>query len=416
MKCNKWTLALIGAGLVSVPAVTQADEATNAVPSLLTSLSATTLSGYVDTSAHWNPGTGNNNLPTYAPNGVPGGAKADGFNLNVVNLTLSHPPGEGDWGAGYNATVLLGPDAVGYNNTFGLAAASDVSLKDAYVELRAPLGNGLDIKLGNFSEPLGYEVYETGNNPNYTRSYGYEIEPTQLTGVLASYTVSPMLSMTFGVANTWSAGLNARNFSPAAAPFGNKAESFKTYMGTVTFTAPTNTGFLAGSTLSGGVINGYDAFNGVEKTSLYVGSTVNTPINNLKVGVAYDYVMLDQNALGPGGAIENSGYQNALGLYASFQATEKLGLYGRAEYFSQSSYLSVNPTTGYTGMASSVYAITGTVQYDLWKNVLARLEFRWDHAEHGVAYGGSVANVGAPGFSPGLDNAFLFAANVIYKF
>ena len=87
MKYNAWTLTLIGAGLVSLPAVARAEENTNAVP-LLTAVASTTLSGYVDTSAHWNPGTGNVNLPTYSPNGVPGGAKADGFNLDVVNLTM----------------------------------------------------------------------------------------------------------------------------------------------------------------------------------------------------------------------------------------------------------------------------------------------------------------------------------------
>src|SRR3974390_2637434 len=213
MKCNAWTIALIGAGVVSLPAVTQADEATNAVPALLTSLASTTLSGYVDTSAHWNPGTGNANLPAYAPNGTPGGTKADGFNLNVVALTLSKPVGEGDWGAGYNATLLFGPDAAGYNNSVG-SAKSDFSLKDAYVELRAPVGNGLDFKLGTFTEILGYEVYETGNNPNYTRSYGYEIEPTQLTGLIAAYQFSPTLSANAGVANTWNSGINYRAFPP----------------------------------------------------------------------------------------------------------------------------------------------------------------------------------------------------------
>src|SRR5215475_1982304 len=117
MKCNAWTLALIGAGIITVPAVTQAEESTNAVPTLLTGLSATTLSGYVDTSAHWNFGTGNDNLPNYTPNGQPGGTKADGFNLNLVALTINKPVGEGEWGAGYNATLLFGPDAVGYNQS-----------------------------------------------------------------------------------------------------------------------------------------------------------------------------------------------------------------------------------------------------------------------------------------------------------
>ena len=81
MKHNAWTLALIGAGVVSLPAVIHAEESTNVV---LTALSATTISGYVDTSAHWNPGTGNANLPVYTPNGKSGSTKADGFNLDVV--------------------------------------------------------------------------------------------------------------------------------------------------------------------------------------------------------------------------------------------------------------------------------------------------------------------------------------------
>src|SRR5664279_2755531 len=99
MKYNTWTLALIGAGVVSLPAVAHAEESTNAV---LTALSSTTISGYLDTSAHWNPGTGNANLPVYTPNAVPGSSKADGFNLDLVALTLNKPPGEVDWGAGYN--------------------------------------------------------------------------------------------------------------------------------------------------------------------------------------------------------------------------------------------------------------------------------------------------------------------------
>jgi len=64
-KVNKWTLGLAAVGLVSLPAVVQAEEKPN---QLLTALSSTTISGYVDTSAHWNPGTGNANNPAFAFN------------------------------------------------------------------------------------------------------------------------------------------------------------------------------------------------------------------------------------------------------------------------------------------------------------------------------------------------------------
>ena len=399
MKYNAWTLALIGAGVVSLPAVTHAEESTNVV---LTAISSTTISGYVDTSAHWNPGTGNNNLPIYSPNGVPGGAKADGFNLDLVALTISKPVGEGDWGAGYNATLLFGPDAVGYNNSFG-SVASDFSLKDAYVDLHAPLGNGLDIKLGTYTEILGYEVYETGNNPNYTRSYGYEIEPTAMTGALATYQFSKVITAQAGICDAWSAGVNARSNPP-------KAESYKTYMGAVSLTAPDSLGFLAGSTLSGGIINGYDAVNATDKTSWYVGGTFKTPCKCLSVGLSFDYVNLANKTIG----VPKSGYQSAADAYLLVQATDKLSFNTRVEYFSQSQYLATSVVAnGISGMAEEAFALTETVQYDLWKNVMSRLEFRWDHSLDGVsAYGGSsVANPG-----PSLKNAFLVAANIIYKF
>ena len=65
-------------------------------------------------------------------------------------------------------------------------------------------------------------------------------------------------------------------------------------------------------------------------------------------------------------------------------------------------------------MPSKVFACTGTVQYDLWKNVLSRLEIRWDHAANGqAAYGG---DVGSATPVPSKKNSVLVAANVVYKF
>jgi hypothetical protein len=62
--------------------------------------------------------------------------------------------------------------------------------------------------------------------------------------------------------------------------------------------------------------------------------------------------------------------------------------------------------------ATKVVATTATVQYDLWKNVLSRLEFRWDHAASGSpAYGGE--GIGA---APTKKDSFILLANVSYKF
>lgn len=408
MKLNRWTAALAAAGVVTAPSLLQADD--QKPNSVLTALSSTTLSGYVDTSAHWNLGTGNANLPPYTANGALGGTKADGFNLDVVNLTLNKPVGTEDWSAGYNVTLLFGPDAVGYNNSVG-SAASDFSLKDTYVDLHAPIGNGLDIKLGTYTEILGYEVFEAGNNPNYTRSYGYAMEPTQMTGALLTYQMCSAVTAMFGICDAWNAGVNARSF-PA------KAESFKTYMGCLMFTAPTNMDFLSGSTLSVGVINGYAANLGANVSSYYAGGTLNTPVTGLKVGVAFD--ALDVH--------DRSGETWSVGGYLNFQATEKLSLNARAEYlkdrgdqklFSVQEFDSTGALTGaHSTVPDEAMELTLTAQYDLWKNVMSRLEFRWDHElSGGGVWGGTAVNNGTDGTFPGNQrNAVLLAANIIYKF
>src|SRR6266702_3555519 len=116
MKFNKWTIGLAAVGVVSLASAARAEEKASSV---MTALSSTTLSGYVDTSAQWNLGTGNLHNPGYAFNPA---TKADGFNLNVVKLSLEKPADAADqWGAGYKVDVLFGPDA---NVGVGLGTSS----------------------------------------------------------------------------------------------------------------------------------------------------------------------------------------------------------------------------------------------------------------------------------------------------
>src|SRR6266705_2514754 len=119
MKCNPWTLALISAGLVSVPAMMNAEEKPSSV---LTALSATTLSGYVNTSAIWEPGTSSASIPGRAFDGP--SAKQDGFNVDVVSLMLAKALDETAWSAGYTVQLWLGPDAAGFNTSFPNASGA----------------------------------------------------------------------------------------------------------------------------------------------------------------------------------------------------------------------------------------------------------------------------------------------------
>jgi hypothetical protein len=180
-------------------------------------------------------------------------------------------------------------------------------------------------------------------------------------------------------------------------------------MGSFTLTAPKSWGALAGATLAGCVINGFNsganAGAGADQTSWYVGGALNTPLKGLKVGASYDYAGVSQQPFTHGGA----NYANAAALYASYQATEKLSVHARGEYASSDVLTAANtPILG----ATKVVATTATVQYDLWKNVLSRIEFRWDHSVSGSpAYGGV-----NPGDAPTKKNSFILLANVSYKF
>src|SRR5262249_36528816 len=152
-----------------------------------------------------------------------------------------------------------------------------------------------------------------------------------------------------------------------------------------------------------------------DQTSLYIGGTLATPVKGLKLGATYDYAAVANQ---PGAVpAQPATYQNATAAYASFAVPDsKISLHGRLEYFTQSSTPGVNAVAK-AGFPTRVIAYTGTIQYDLWKNVLSRLEFRWDHQADGLgrAYGAPGAAANNP-FGGSRRNAYLIAANVVYKF
>jgi hypothetical protein len=424
MKFDKWTVALAAVGVVSLASAARAEEKASSV---MTALASTTLSGYVDTSAQWNWGTGNANPAPYKFN-TP--SKADGFNLDVVQLRIEKPLDETEWAAGYRVDLWMGPDAntLGtqsiFGNPSGKASTGDFALRQAYVALRMPVGNGIDWKIGVFDSVVGYESVESPNNPNYTRSYGHSIEPQTHTGILASYRVNDMFSASLGVANTVGPAINSRAQlgSLPGTVFGGTgsnpyAESYKTYMASIAVTAPDSMGVLAGSTLYGGIVNGFNNSilgTGFAAPSLnaYIGTTVATPVAGLRVGAAWDLLSTKSTPhSGPFTGVPVEGDAWSIAGYVSYQATEKLSLHGRFEYVTAD----IDQPGGITPIPpgrrdNSIYAITLTAQYDLWKNVISRLEWRWDGAEHGNLFGGTI-----PGAAT-AENAYMLAANIIYKF
>jgi hypothetical protein len=412
MKFDNWTLALAALGVVSLASVATAEEGPSSV---MTALASTTLSGYVDTSAQWNLGTGNAFVPPYKFNSP---SKADGFNLDVVQVRIEKPLEEAEWAAGYRVDLWAGPDAstLGTQSPVSTGKA-DFAVRQAYVALRLPVLNGIDFKVGAFDSVLGYESVESPNDPNYTRSYGHSIEPQTHTGVLASCRFNEVVSASVGIADTTGPSINSRAFAPVQ-PTNPYAESYKTYMGSVALTAPECFGALWGSTLYGGVVNGFNnsvlgSGLGIPTLNAYVGGTLATPVTGLRLGVAWDLLSVDSTPhSGPFSGTKDEADIWTIAGYASFQATEKLSFHGRFEYATGDMDQGFpGGSFGVFGRENAIFATTATAQYDLWKNVISRVEFRWDHVEHGMAFGGT-----DPATGPTRSNAFLLAANIIYKF
>ena len=398
MKFNKWSIALAATGVVSLASVVQAEES----HPVNTALSSTTLSGFVDTSAIWNVGTGNRVASRFANTGVD---RQDGFNLNYVKVQLEKPIDEGTWSAGYKTEIMFGPDANVMPGRLG-GAEGELALKQAYIALRAPIGNGIDFKVGQFDPIVGYEVTDSYANPNFSRSLAFNnLEPFGHQGILATYQFNDVLGASLGVANSAN---NATGYNGGGANLGNinaksgnnafgAPESYKAYMAGIVLKAPESLDWLAGSSLYAGIVKGLEVGNDNDPVTYYVGGSLATPWKEVTVGAAYDYLA--------NGSFADS-YGNAVSVYLNFQATEKLKLNGRFEYATASDGLFL----GAAGDNGKVVGVTGTADYALFANVVTRVEVRWD-----TAVGGT--NLRPFGSGAGDEkNDVSVALNVIYKF
>jgi hypothetical protein len=413
MKFNKWTLGLAAVGAVSMASAVRADEAK--LSSVQTALSNTIISGYVSASANWQASPSSGTVSPASDIPLQSG-KANGFNLDVVKLSISKAEDESPWASGYEADLLFGPDAVGWNPSVASNGSSsynsEVAIQQAYVTLRTPVGNGIDWKFGVFNTVIGYESFDPASNPNYTRSWGWAVEPTEHTGILGTYAINSSWSVSAGVANTLTPGINTRNTYKTYTDDVNTGAWNKTFMGSVTYTAPSSWGWASGSAFYVGDVYGfagghqYDGgTQGGNQNNFYAGATLNSPWKDITFGASFDYV---QNILGTSiDGIHGDDY--IFGLYNTIKVTDKLSFNSRAEYWEIDGKISHE--VGSDGGIS----LTETVEYDLWANVVSRLEFRYDKVVNSdyADYIGYVLPTGSTVYNASSYGVY---ANVVYKF
>ncbi|HSY20296.1 MAG TPA: outer membrane beta-barrel protein [Candidatus Acidoferrales bacterium] len=386
MKFNKWTLGLAAVGAVSMASAVRADEAK--MSQLNTALSNTTISGVVDVGYNQQLGdvrtgdfhaTRNSAHFFTPPYGI--GNYSDGFTLNQLLISLDKPLDDSPWASGYHVDLNWGDSAVNYNNNTATSPSTGgAPIRQAYVTLRTPVGNGIDWKIGVQDGITGYEANTLSANPNYSRSYGWQVNPASLTGIIGTYKIIDAISVQAGLVN--------RNYIEAFAQSDAKLQE-RGYVFAAAFTAPDSFGFLKGSSLNLQTIQGFDN-DSVDNYSASV--SLATPVAGLRFGAVVDVVQ----SL----AAHQDG--NIWGFYGTYQQTDKLGYALRAEYINGSDFQFGTFTSGVQKHGEE---LTATVSYNLWANVLTRVEARWDHSENAAAF-----------YSAGYHDAFLLAANVAYKF
>ena len=120
------------------------------------------------------------------------------FNVGQVVLTRDAQAG-GDQldRMGFKLKFNAGRDSdfIGGNNIGPWA-----DFQEYYIQYLAPVGSGLDLKLGQISSIVGYEVVESPRNANYSRSWLFGLgQPFTTRGVRASYEFNKQVSLSVGV-------------------------------------------------------------------------------------------------------------------------------------------------------------------------------------------------------------------------
>jgi len=285
------------------------------------------------------------------------------FTLNHVKLTLDHPVNVSpdEWDAGYNVMLMFGQDSP-FVNTFGNGSNGDI--RQAYVGINVPVGNGLVIKAGQLISLLNFESGDGGIvNPTWSQGNQWFFTGNgPSTGVQGTYTLSEKVSTTVRIQNNMY-GAQDNNSS-------------KTLMGNISMNPDGNTwvtliGFGGPEGFPGDTGDG----NWLKGVQLLAGRKLSEE-NNVNAATELTYMHWDGASVSlPGDDAE--AWSAGIWLWADF--TEKWGLAGRADFVSDvdgafTSGLLGFPTHGGQDLAS----LTLTLNLRPTPNTVVKPEVRYD--------------------------------------
>ncbi|MEY2410202.1 MAG: putative beta-barrel porin-2, OmpL-like, partial [Verrucomicrobiota bacterium] len=219
-------------------------------PFAVKALSDITISGFVTASYFYDTTSPHDRRS----NGYLWNTSHNSFSVNKVKLTLASTPvtrsGE-KWDAAFRTSLIFGEDA-SLVNTGGETQGLE-GLREAFVELNAPIGTGLNIKAGQLISLLNYESGDGGAaNANFSQGYQWFFTGNgPSAGVQLGYTFTDWLDLKVRVQNgLYGGAIDGNNGKTVVGSLGIKPDS-KTWINLIGFGGD---GFPVSHEVSGGSI------------------------------------------------------------------------------------------------------------------------------------------------------------------
>ena len=312
----------------------------------------------------------------------------DSFTLSNIEISVFKPSTESD-PIGFGFTTNYGEIAqrITFVPSDGRVDDDDFTVSQGFVTYKAPVGKGIDFKFGKFATWIGAELWESVDNPNYSRSLLYQNAiPFTHTGLAVSYPLLDNLTATGYFVNGWDTFVD-----------NNGAKTFGYQF---IWAVAENTSFIVNG--SHGAEQDEDLAEGANENWRHFWDLILAfkPLANTSINLNFDYGT-EEGAEGIGGGFyasptgRNGQWWGFAGIINQ-DLSDAVGVAFRGEYFDDKdgARLGVDEL--------DIWEITGTVNIKIRENLLVRPEIRYDEANQEVF--------------AGQDNELTTAISVAYMF
>lgn len=332
------------------------------------------MSGFVDTTFNWD--VNGNPAGLAGNNGVARAfdSEARSFDLANAQINFERPAPE-KGGAGFKTSFMYGTDAriVDAADTSGGAVAVDeFAIKDAFVDIKIPVGAGLTVWAGKFVTLQGAEVIESYLNWNQSRSLLFNLAiPFTHTGVRATYNwLDGKVVTSAGIVNGWDQLTDINSIkTPEARVTWNVADNFT----------------LSGGGLIGSQTAGDNSSNRGVLDAVAMWTPLPKDLPGLSLMGNYDYGW-QENAGLPGGS-GPADWQGYAG-YARYAFNDKYAISARWEQF----WDDTGTRTGVAPLVNRWFEQTYTAEVKWNEDLITRLEWRHDQTDDGQPFDGATRN------------------------